>query len=482
VEENVLRYERSTGGTGTLDATAAGTAGVVVWGRRRRRRRLAWAGVGAAAAVVVGVLAVAGGLAAGALGLVAIVTAAIAFARPYLLGPVVALMLPGGYRYEVLDAHVSALEAVVGGGALGYVVYLTTRPSDRRVGLVHCAFAAFVVLIFLSTLGPADDSDQLRIGVFWGALGFVFHAVTTHLSNRREVRLLLAGLVIATFVEAGLALEDYIVHWSDRYFALGGAIVYPLPNATLVHPNALAMFLVLAVLAIVALALAERGVVRGVCLLVAGAGSLALVTTFSRASWIAFAAGAAVYLLDRRTRIPVVVVGAVTAVTCTVLILVHEGAVGARIASLWTATTGGLSDFRLQLAEKGASIAAAHPLTGAGHFYEMGIYAGRFDFARHPHNLFLGLAVFFGIPAALAFAALVVFALRAAHSGIRRCTGAERLRAVGLLSLLVAFLVNGLLEYPFWNWTLCALIVLLLATVIALDPVSRREHVFARRG
>jgi len=52
---------------------------------------------------------------------------------------------------------------------------------------------------------------------------------------------------------------------------------------------------------------------------------------------------------------------------------------------------------------------------------------------------------------------------------------------VGLVALLVAFLVNGLLEYPFWDVTLSALIAVVLATVIALDPVPRREIVLARR-
>ena len=61
------------------------------------------------------------------------------------------------------------------------------------------------------------------------------------------------------------------------------------------------------------------------------------------------------------------------------------------------------------------------------------MYAGRPDLATHPHNLFLGLAVFFGIPAALAFAGLVLLALPGGVEGVSDCESDERrLTAVGI--------------------------------------------------
>ncbi len=93
----------------------------------------------------------------------------------------------------------------------------------------------------------------------------------------------------------------------------------------------------------------------------------------------------------------------------------------------------------------------------------MGVYAGRPDLATHPHNLFLGLAVFFGIPAAVAFAGVVLLAVRAAWRSYRTREDERQLTALGLVAALVALLANGLLEYPFWNPTLSTLIVLLVA-------------------
>ena len=346
--------------------------------------------------------------------------------------------------------------------------------------MFHWIFAVLVVFIGLSMLGPAEVSGQRHAFLLWGALGCVCHAVTTYLDSRRNARLLIVGLAVPTLVEAALAFSEYIGSWSQRFFRLNGAIVYPLPKGTLGHANALGQFLVLASLAIFALVLAERGVPRWCGLLAASAGGLALVVTFSRASWIAFAVGACVYIVERKARARVVTAGVVVAGVAAVLALVVRGAIGERISSLFTASR--LSSFRIELWERAARIVVAHPLTGSGHFREVGIYAGRPDVATHPHNLFLGLAVFYGIPAAVAFAGLVLVALRTTWRGSRQASAPARLVALGFLSLLVAFLVNGVFEYPFWNLSLTTLVVLLLAVSVTLDrrPSEARELLVRR--
>ena len=401
-------------------------------------------------------LGVVEGAAAAGLGMLALVVALAAFRHPYVLGPLVAVLLP----VEV------PLKAAVAGGALGYAARLVTRRQELRLRPAHWTFALFVAWVALSTLNPGPDSLQLRDLLFWGALAFVFHAVTTHLEGRRERRLLLAGLAVATLTEASFALFQYVDRWSDRFSRLNGAIVFPLPEGTLDHANVLAQFLVLATFALLALALADSRFVRRAGVLVVGASSLALVVTFSRASWIAFVAAAAVYLLHRRSRTPLLIAGGLGAGASAVLALTGAGAIGARISSLFTAPVSGFADFRLELAERAARSAADHPLIGSGRFEEVGIYAGRLDLALHPHNLFLGLAVFFGIPAAVAFGALVVVAVKASWDGVRNRTGSERLAAVGALAFLVALLVNGLFEYPFFSPSVKTLIVVGLAAVV----------------
>lgn len=409
---------------------------------------------------------------AAVLGLIALAGLSAAYQRPYLLGPFVVLLLPAGERLDILQAQVAPLEAVVGGGAIGYLLRTLTRRERLRLGIADWTFVVFLVFVALSALGPVDDSDRLRELLFWGSLGIAFHVVATHFDRRRDLRLMLVALAAATLIESAVALFEYVSRWSERFSLLGGAIVYPLPEGTFGHPNALAQFLVLATLVTLALALAEHGVLGRLGLLTSGVAILALVVTFSRASWIALAVGASAYLVDRSTRRPVAVVGGVALLATAATAVVGGGAIGERISSLFRGESGDLYDFRLELIERAARIAADNPLTGSGHFEEVGVYAGRPDVATHPHNLFLGIAVFFGIPAALAFGGLVFLAFRAAWRGYRERVDERRLTALGLIATLVALVVNGVLEYPLWNPSLAALVVMILAVAIALERTA----------
>ena len=441
-----------------------------LWSRATRGRApltLAVAGAG-----LIGV-ALAGEVALAALCALALAVALATFHRPQLGAPLVAILLPATVHADALGVQASPLDAAIGGCAVGYGVRLAARADERHMEPVHWAYVALVACIGLSLLGPGDTSSQLRQLLFWGALGLVFHAVTSHLAVRRGAGLLLGGLAVALLVEAALALYEYADAWSDRFSLREGAIIYPLPRGTLDHPNALAQFLVLGAFIALALALAERGAVRRLGFVAAAGAAVALPVTFSRASWIACAAGAAVFLIDRRARVPVLVGGAVVCALGALLALVVGGAIGERISSLFAAGVSGLANFRLALVERAAVALAEHPLTGVGRFEEMGVYAGRPDLVTHPHNLVLGVAVFFGIPAALAFVAVVALAFAAASKRLRDRVG-EAGAATGCLAFLVALVVNGLFEYPFWNPALTALIVLGLA--VAYAGTVREQH------
>ena len=430
------------------------------------------AAVSGAAAAGLLLLWATGGSVAALLGLLALVAAAVAYARPFLLGPVVALALPAGGRLDVLHAQVAPLEAVVGGGAIGYALSHVVRRERPTLRAHHVLFAALPVALALSALGPARASAQIRESLLWLALGVAFHAVTAHGATRRRLPYLLVALAVPAALEATLALVEYVSTWSQRFSLLDGAIVYPLPQGTVRHANALAQFLVFSGLAVVTLALAAGGRLRKLGIAVAVVGTLALVVTFSRGSWIALVAAGLVFLLHPQARKPLLA-GALACAAAAAGLAVSGGAIGARITSLFTPGTFVRSDFRVELAERAAGIVADHPLTGAGTFLEHGVYAGRPDVATHPHDLFLGVAVFFGLPAAVALALLVLLGLRACWRRTRGLPERLRLPAVGGLALLVALLVNGLFEYPFWEPSLTGIVVLALALPFALDESSR---------
>lgn len=430
----------------------------------------------AAAALVAAVAAQsADGAVVLALGLLAAGAAAAVHARPALAAPLVVLALPGAATTELFGVQASPLEAVVGGAAVAYAARLARRSDERRLGAAHWAYLAFLAAVAFSVVGPVDRTERIRDLLFWGALGLVLHAATAHLRSRAGARLLLAALAVAALAETSFALFEYVDRFSERFSRLGGAIVYPLPQATLQHSNALGAFVVLAGLAVLALGLGEPGRARYAAFAVAGACAAGAGVTFSRGAWIALAAGSLAYLLERGTRRGFYAAAVAGGGLAAAAALAGGGAVGDRISSIFSGDATSLYGFRLELAERAAAITAANPITGAGEFYEVGVYAGRPTGATHPHNLVLGLTVFYGIAAALAMAVLVFLAVRAARRGLAPSLPADaRARAAGLVAVLVALLVNGLFEYPFWNEALTALVVVLLAAVLTFGPGPAR--------
>lgn len=456
--------------TSPFQLVLGGSAGFAVrWTRPETQRGRVVAGV--AAVLPLAFAGWLGGWKAFLLTLIASIVGAAAFLAPGLAIAITTLLLPATERFEVLGASVAPFEAGVGGAALGFLALLLVRGEKVELRAVHWVWGGFLLAVAVSTLGPVDNSDRIRQLAFWCALGVFFYAVSS-LTSGRDRRMILFALCAAGAFEASLALFEYFSRLSDRFVRLEGAIVYPLPEGTLLHANALGAFLVVAALSILALGLGERGFVRRLAVASALLCVAGTAVTFSRGAWITLALASVVFVADRSTRRV-----ALLAATCVVglgfaLLLAGGSELAARATSLFSAVSSSEFDelygFRLDLAGRGVEVAASHPLTGLGDFEESGLYAGRTVGVSHPHNLFVGLAVFYGIPAALAFAGVIALVARSLV-GKLRASGKAHARAplIGSLAVIAAILVNGLFEYPFWNVSLTGLIVLALALASA---------------
>jgi len=199
------------------------------------------------------------------------------------------------------------------------------------------------------------------------------------------------------------------------------------------------------------------------------------IAPFSRGAWISLAAGIAVFVVaERRHRLLVGAAGAGLAVVAGAVAVLDRGPLGERISSLFSGDAVSLYGFRATLVRRAIDVISHHPLTGAGRFLEQGLYAGRPTLATHPHDMLLGVAVFFGIPAALAFTALLALAVRAAWRAGRARDASLAAEGVGALAALTALFVNGLLEYHFWNSALTVEIVLLLILAVALGRAAKQ--------
>jgi O-antigen ligase len=472
VENNPLRREHAlTGPVRRPRAPAAAKAERLFDVRAPASRVLV---IAAGVAAVLTSTAAAGPV-AGALALVACVSLAIGYTAPGLVAPFVVLFLPGGLRFDVLGVQVGPLEAAFGGCALGYAIRLALRREKMRLRVVDWAFVAFVVAAAISVFGPVDDTDRIRDVLFWAGLALVFHAASAHFRGRRDIRLLLVAIAAVTLAEASYAIFEYASRAADTFSLLGGAIVYPQAYGTMIHPNALGAFLVVGGLLTLALALAERGWPRWFGFVAVGACLTATAATYSRGAWISFVLALGAFLLDPRARRWVAIGGALLVAIGVALAVFDVGPVGARLSTFVSSDPLGLYGFRLSLARDAVSVIGHHPLTGVGVFHEFGTYAGRPNEATHPHNLFLGLAVFFGIPAALAFAAIFLSAVRSAWHGVRLFARPElRTMSAGILAALIAVFVDGAFDYLFWNVSLTVLVVLVLAVAFGAGAAAER--------
>lgn len=438
------------------------------------------AGVYGAGLAVAGALALgaAGGSGAGAALALLLVSVVLAcYAAPGLAGSWLALLLPIGFwAPEVAGVQAPALEVAAGGAAIGIALRLRTGLARRDRGrrdLADLLFAALLAGILVSGLGPASTAQWLHDLVLWASLGLVFHVVAGSLRERAPRRALIAAVFVSALVESIFAIVEYVAGASGRFSLLGGAIVYPQPQATLQHPNALGPFLVICLFLLAGAGLAERGRVRAALWTASGVVAVGAIVPFSRGAWVALAAGVLAWTAAQGRRARVLGVAAAMLALGAAVALLDPGPIGSRLASIGSGDFTTLYGFRLELAERAADLVARHPITGAGSFHETGVYAGRPTLATHPHDLLLGVAVFFGIPAALAFTGLLLAAGRSALETARSRLVALRAEAAGATAALVAFVVDGLFEYPFWNRSLTVLTVLVLAYASALGRASR---------
>jgi O-antigen ligase len=392
-----------------------------------------------------------------------------------------ALALPFGFSVTGLGGvQVGLLDALLWGTAVGYASSFVRARRLPELTPADVAAAAFVVGVGISGASAVGKGLWIHELALWGSLAAIFHCSIRALREPGARRLFFACLGVTVAVEAIYAIEQFVSAAGSRFSRLGGAIIYPQPQATLQHPNALGAFLAVAALLLAGKALGAHRRARWVWAALAMLGAIGAVVPFSRGSWISLAAGAVVlvFLLDRRHRRAVGAVLAAAGAAAVAVGAFDDGALGARLRSFGDVTD--LNGFRVTIARRALHLIAAHPIEGAGRFLEAGIYAGRRTVATHPHDLLLGVGVFFGLPALIAFAALLVLCIRSAWHGRTLGSASVAAESAAALAALAALLVDGLFEYPFWNttWTVETMLLLGVSAALGAAKVDLAE----RRG
>ena len=346
-----------------------------------------------------------------------------------------------------------------------------SRARFAWVPVVDGPLAAFVVLILVA-LAVSTDRRQSLFGEVLQHQGVLttllylgsFYAARSLVSELIRMRLLLAAVAIGATIVSGYAIVQKLgldPIWDGQ---LPAGRVF----SSIGQPNALAAYLVLAIPITAALALTSARVLRLAALAAVAAMVGALVLTSSRGGYLGLGLAMLVftYGVRDRIRLPRGVLRVSVGAGIAVLVLVV-----AVIAPFRSATTGlgdGASrvsaldendsvDDHLDVWRVAIEIVGHHPFVGTGpetfpdQFprYGPGVlpaatvrYFEQFR-VESPHNQVLAIASGAGIPAAVAYLAVMVGLARVLWRRANRCTDpTERVAIVAVIAAGAGHLVS----------------------------------------
>jgi len=289
------------------------------------------------------------------------------------------------------------------------------------------------------------------------AFGLVLFNV---LRGPRRALWVLAGLYAGATV-AGLANSAVVL----AAIARGAYQVTQTPPVVIYQTaNAVALYVVPLAAVAGSLALHGRGLERGLGAAFFAVAAVVTLLSFSRGGYLAFAAVVVGLALSHRRRLPLL--GAAAAAALLLLLLppirqrllietqnVYGNTVVSRL-ELWTATLNLLRQRPLQ----GAGLAGFEDRV-APFFHHLHTSASFVD----PHNIVLNFWVETGLLGLLAMAWILFLGFRLSWRGWRHATEDWRPYQLGVLLALVALLVHGLVDVPYFKndlslefWTLLA--------------------------
>jgi hypothetical protein len=446
---------------GGLAAWAVGCAGLVVYLAPHGHHRLL-----AAAAVLGAVGAAAGGF--------------VLLRVPWLLAVATLACVPARFPVHVGSTQANLLLPLYGVVAAAAVALawelFGDEPRERELGPLTNPLALFVGWEGLSLLWSKDvRQGAIELLFFVLPFGLLAVGLARLRWSRAWVLTLYVQLALMALAFALIGIVQYEtrnIFWNpkvkvDNAYAPSGWFYRV--NSVFYDPSIYGRFLVVAILASLAVVLLRRGdaLWRVAAVLTVAITWAGLLPSFSQSSFVALIAAAVAGSVAASRRAGLVVVGAAAAVL--VLAVAVSPAVRHK-ASLSHVTSG-----RSTLVTKGIKVGAHHPVVGVGvggfrrAYADLAGLKGREPKAAASHTTPVTVLAETGVPGLLLLVWLVLAALLAAFARIRSTfDGAARLAfGLALVAILVHCLFyNALFEDPtFWG-------LLALVAVGARRPVG----------
>lgn len=429
----------------------------------------------------------------------------------------IALLASFWFRLEInllpviKQGHETPVGLIVSLNFLLSLLLILAFLSARKQGLQHTpvfprVFTWIAVTLFILSVLSVLQASETRLGVYglwWQMTEFVMcFAAAAQFRSQRALRYVVVCLAVAILFNSVLGVLQYLELFSgwallgattgDRLMKIPGMEVSR-ASGLLEAANSFGWALVsFCPVILVPALLAKEALsqwVRGLCFVSFVAGTVALLLTFSRGSWMAFAAVLPLLAVLVLSALPArergrMLVGLAGALLLLVLCgLPFLPALSARVLG----DDEGAAESRWPLMEVATAMIQDHPLLGVGlSNYEavMRRYDRTPDFITehfpYPvHNLYLHVAVEAGIPVLLCLLALVGVALVCGWQAWRRTAPEHvlaRAMAGGLMIGMIAYLITALKEPSSFDSGQIRNLFLLCGLLIATERASRPQE------
>lgn len=322
-----------------------------------------------------------------------------------------------------------------------------------------------------SSLLVATKSSYVLLGLpnFITAFLLYFYAAN-FIKSEEDIRFVSRLIAIAVLFSSILGIIQYAAGTDFNLTFLGGRedqvnLAYQAESISrvsglLVWPNTFAFFLNGVLPLMLIFTFMVRGFTFYLCSVSFILGLIALVLTYSRGGWLAFAVSLLVMTIFAprrkwRNSFRGLSTG-ILALTLAIIILIVP--LSSQILARLTKDDYGAAHSRISLAEMGIRIIMSHPITGVG--------VGNYQFASSPvldidgkpiidlsdglpprvHNIFLYTTAELGLPALCLFVWILVAFFTKGISAVRVPTGLTGLFALGLVGGLAGMLAHAMVE------------------------------------
>ena len=254
--------------------------------------------------------------------------------------------------------------------------------------------------------------------------------------------------------------------------------------STLENPNVLGEYLILIIPIFIAFFFVLKGLpFKLSTMAVSGVSALCLVYTWSRGAWLGFMFSVALLLLLYNQKAMIAV--ALGIISIPVLPFILPDSIISRFTSIGNLADSSTS-YRLSIWE--ASLDLIHDFfwggIGIGHsafanVYPKYSYSG-IEAAPHSHNLFMQLTVEMGIFTLVFYLIIMVVFVQMCVSFITDKNGSDRsmkLLCLGGLCGTIAFNIQGLTDYTWYNYRVFLMFWLIFGLCVAAIGNSKNEYV-----